>query len=121
MLIKTPSPKVKANPCITEVENLEPNQNKTIAVMIVETLPSLIDGHALLKPIDIEFNKFLPESNSSLILSANNIFASTAKPIDKIKAAAPDKVNVTGIILNMAKTKPTYIIKVKDETTPGTL
>ena len=61
ILNKTPTPKVKANPCITEVEKLEPNQYKTIAIINVEKLPSLIDDHALSKPIVIEFNKFLPK------------------------------------------------------------
>ena len=75
MLSRTPKPKVRAKPCIREVEKLEPNQYRTTAVIKVERLPSLIDDHALSKPTVIELSKFLPESNSSLILSEIKIFA----------------------------------------------
>ena len=60
--------------------------------------------HSAQNPTVIEFSRFLPASNSSLILSDINIFASTAKPIDSIKAAAPERVKVTGRILKIETT-----------------
>ena len=57
------------------MEKLDPNQYRTIAVIIVEKLPSLIEGHARSNPTVIELSRFLPASNSSLILSKINIFA----------------------------------------------
>ena len=85
--------------------NLSPNQYKTTHIIIVETLLSLIDGQALENPSLIEENIFLPLLNSSLVLSEIKIFASTATPIDKITAAAPDSVKVIGIILKTARSK----------------
>ena len=74
-------------------------------IIIVETLLSLIDGHALEKPSLIDAKIFLPLLNSSLVLSDIRIFASTATPIESITAAAPDNVNVIGTILKTANNK----------------
>ena len=80
-----------------------------------------MDDHALSNPIVIEFNKFLPDFNSSFILSDIKIFASTAKPIESINAAAPDNVRVTGRILNIATKNVKYITKVTEAIKPGIL
>ena len=64
-------------------------------------------------PTVIELNEFLPASNSSLIISDIKIFASTAKPIERIKAAAPERVKVTGNTLKIETTNNRYT-KVKE-------
>ena len=68
--------------------------------MIVDRLPSRIDGQARSNPELIAANSPRPARSSSLVRSAIRMFASTAKPNERITAAAPDSVKVTGTNLN---------------------
>lgn len=45
-LMKTPSPKVRANPFMRD----DPNQNKIIEMIILAVFASRIESHARLKP-----------------------------------------------------------------------
>lgn len=93
---KTPRTKVSANPSI----KLEPNQKRIIPVMMLEILESRIESHARENPSFIEVEISLPCLNSSLVLSAIRILASTAIPIERINPAIPAAVSVIGISLN---------------------
>ncbi len=107
---KTPRPNTRANPLISDV----PNQKRMTAVIIDEMLESRIEGHALLKP-SLMASRALRETwptpacpvfrprSSSLVRSKIKMFASTAIPMERIKAAMPAAVSVTGISLNNAK------------------
>ena len=72
------------------------NQYKIPDVMSVETLLSRIADHARLNPMLIEENRGRPARISSFILSNIKMFASTAMPMERIAAATPERVNVTG-------------------------
>ncbi len=102
MLTSVPIPSVNANPCMTLVPKRSPNQNRTALVMSVATLLSLMDGHARANPSVIAAKRVRPARNSSFVRSAIKIFASTAVPIVRIKAAIPERVRVTGASLNTA-------------------
>lgn len=95
---KIPIAKVKANP-LTEPE---PNEYKTIQVIIEEKFESRIEGQALKKPSFIACTYSLPPLISSFIRSKINTLASRAIPIDKINPAIPAKLKVTGINLKIA-------------------
>ena len=95
------------------------NQNNIPPVIRVETLPSLIAGHALLNPIFIEDKRVLPELSSSFMRSNISIFASTAIPIERIVAARPASTRVTPTNLNKESNKVAYINKAKLAISPG--
>lgn len=99
-LIKIPKDKVRANPFMKDVENIN-----RIAQTIKEfKLLSRIDGQAREKPSEIAKVKPLPCLISSFILAKIKMLASTAIPMDKINPPIPAKVKVTGINLNTAST-----------------
>ena len=121
ILAATPMNKVTANPVTTPVPNLVPNQKRMAQVMKVETLLSLIAGQARLKPVSIDAIRVRPDLSSSFMRSKISIFASTAIPIDKMNAANPPSVSVTGHNLSIAKTIIEYITNAKQANTPGSL
>ena len=63
-------------------------------------LESRIDGQARRKPVSIAVASGLPRRNSSFIRSKMRMFASTAIPTERMNAAIPERVRVTGHILN---------------------
>ena len=99
MLIKIPTPKVRAKPLIM----LVPIQNRIPAVIKLDMLESLMESHARLKPSETADCKFFPFFNSSFILSNIKMLASTAMPTDRINQAMPAAVKVTGMSLNKAR------------------
>ena len=114
---KMPKLKVRANPFI----KLVPSQNRITATIKVVKFPSLIDGHALRKLSSTDWEKLLPDLNSSLNLEKIKMLASMAIPIERIKPPMPAKVRVTGINLKRDKTKAIYIPRVKADKIPGSL
>ena len=103
ILTATPIPRVRAKPDIRLAPNLCPNQKSIALVIKVETLLSLMDVHALLNPISIAEVNVRPNLNSSFILSKIRMLASTAIPIERMKAATPASVKVMGTSLNMLR------------------
>jgi hypothetical protein len=102
ILITTPMPRVRAKPITRGAAMiLLPNQNRIMQVIRVETLPSRIAGQARLKPASIAALSVLPDLISSFNLSKIRTFASTAIPMESIKAAMLAMVRVTGTILKM--------------------
>ena len=104
MLAATPIANVTANPVTKPVPKRVPNQKRMAHVINVDTLLSLIAGHALLNPVSMDAISVLPLRSSSFMRSNINILASTAMPMDRIAAATPESVKVTGINLKIAKT-----------------
>ena len=90
ILTTTPTPKLIAKP----LTGPEPNTVKIPAVMITDTLASVIVERARLKPASMATRMDLPEKTSTLKRSKIRMFASTATPIDKIIPAMPGKVIV---------------------------
>jgi hypothetical protein len=102
ILITTPMPRVRAKPITRGADMiLVPNQNRIKHVIRVETLPSRIAGQARLKPASIAALSVFPDLISSFILSKIRTLASTAIPIESIKAAMLAMERVTGTILKM--------------------
>jgi hypothetical protein len=102
ILITTPMPRVRAKPITRGAAIiLLPNQKRIMQVISVETLPSRIAGQARLKPASIEALSVLPDLISSFILSKIRTLASTAIPMESMKAAMLAMVRVTGTILKM--------------------
>ena len=99
ILIRIPTPNVRANPLIM----LVPIQKRMPAVIKLEMLESLMESHARLKPSETADCKFFPFFNSSFILSNIKMLASTAMPTDRMNPAMPAAVKVTGMSLNKAK------------------
>ena len=95
-----PMESVSANPLI----ELVVKKNRMAQVMSVEILPSKIDDHARRNPSSIADDSIFPCRSSSLSRSKIRTFASTAMPIERMKPAIPDSVNVTLPILNIAST-----------------
>ena len=101
ILIETPIANVAANPCTIVAPNCSENQYRIPQVIRVETLPSLIAGQALLKPVLIDVSKVLPILSSSFIRSKIKILASTAMPIVNTMPAMPGSVKVAPIVPNI--------------------
>ena len=70
--------------------------------MMVEKLPSRMAGQARLKPTSIEEASVRPLRISSFIRSKIRMLASTARPMDRMKAPMPERPRVTGTSLNTA-------------------
>ena len=115
----TPKAKVAEKLCTIVAPNVSANQNNIAHVINVDTLPSLIAGHARLKPMFIEDNNVRPALSSSFIRSNIRIFASTAIPIESIVAATPDNSRVIPINLNIANNRVAYIKRASPAINPG--
>ena len=102
MLTITPMASVAAKPCTTVAPSVSANQNSIAQVISVEKLPSLMAGQARLKPMFIDVSSVRPARSSSFIRSNIRMFASTAIPTERMAAARPDSVRVTGKILKIA-------------------
>ena len=102
MLTATPMARVMANPRTNDAPNWSPNQNRIAQVMNVATFESRIEGQARLKPMSMAVLKGRPRRNSSFMRSKMRMLASTAIPIERMKAAIPESVRVTGQILKTA-------------------
>ena len=100
MLTATPIASVIANPRTNDAPNWSPNQNRIAHVMKVATFESRIEGHARRKPVSIAVASGRPRRSSSFIRSKMRMFASTAMPTERMNAAIPESVSVTGHILN---------------------
>ncbi len=107
ILIRTPIAKVIENPRTKEAPNCSPNQNKIKQVIKVEIFESRIEGQALLKPVSTALDRGRPFLSSSLKRSNIKIFASTAIPTERINAAIPESVKVTGQSLKTARVSAT--------------
>src|SRR3989344_4223196 len=102
ILTITPIPRVRANP----LTKLDVRYQRIMAVMMVVTFESLIEGQARRKPSSMAETLLNPFFNSSLVLSKIRILASTAIPIERTKPATPAKVIVKlGIILKTARVR----------------
>ncbi len=71
-----------------------PSQIKIDAVIKVVKFASMIVENAFAYPPSSAFSEFLPDLNSSRIRSKIKIFASTAIPIVRTRAAIPGNVKV---------------------------
>src|SRR3989338_8523481 len=89
----TPSPKTSAKPLMSDV----PSQKRNTAVIMDEILESRIEGHARAKPSLMESAVLLPPRNSSFMRSKMSTLASTAIPTERMNAAMPAAVRVTGM------------------------
>ena len=74
-----------------------------MAVIIVDVLESLMDGHARWNPSSIAEEYGNPFFRSSLMRSKIRMFASTAIPIVRTNPAIPAKLIVIGMTLKMAR------------------
>ena len=100
----TPMNRVKAKPVTRSSAVRLPSHSSTRHVMMVEKLPSLMAGHARLNPTSMEEDRVRPMRISSFIRSKMRMLASTARPMDKMKAPMPESPRVTGTSLNTAST-----------------
>ena len=121
MLAATPIANVTANPVTKPVPKRVPNQKRMAHVINVDTLLSLIAGHALLNPVSMDAISVLPLRSSSFMRSNINILASTAMPMDSINAANPPRVNVMGHSFSTANTNTEYITNAMHAYRPGNL
>ena len=69
---------------------------------MVETFESRIEVQARRKPSSIAEPSVRPVRSSSFIRSKIRMLASTAMPTDRMKAAMPERVSVTGMSLKIA-------------------
>ena len=100
--IDTSTPTISTRPKPRIVD--DPNRNRIMAVIRLDTLESRIEFHARLKPASIAAGRLLPTRISSLVRSKIRMLASTAMPTESTKPATPARVIVTGISRNRAYT-----------------
>lgn len=104
MLTATPMSRLKANPVTRPPPSLSPNHSNTKQVITVETLLSRMAGQARLNPTSMDDASVRPVRISSFIRSKIRILASTAIPIERMNQPMWDRVSVTGMSLNTART-----------------
>src|SRR3989344_2491213 len=97
---RTPSPKTSAKPLMSDVRN----QKRMTAVIIEEMLESRMEGQARANPSRMASAVLEPLRSSSFMRSKMSTLASTAMPTERMNAAMPAAVSVTGISLKSART-----------------
>ena len=117
MLIATPMSSVSAKLCTDGV----PYHIRMAHVIAVHMLESKIAVNARLNPASIAALRVFPLRSSSLRRSNIRMLASTAIPMDMIKAATPASDIVAPISLNMAIRKSAYRQRAMSAIAPGSL
>ena len=96
----TPMIRTRPKPRITE----DPNRNRIVAVMRLDTFESRMEFQARLNPASTAAGRLLPSRSSSFIRSKIRMLASTAMPTESTKPAMPARVSVTGTRRKIANT-----------------
>ena len=117
--MSTPIANVSAKPFTRFAPNWLPNQYRMRQVIRVDTLESRMELQARWKPRSIARLSVWPARNSSFIRSKMRMFASTAIPTERMNAAIPESVSVTGQSLKTVSVRAVYTVRARAASRPG--